>query len=222
MPEEMKKEEEKEIEQEEVRLDEPSVEEEPGGPPDSHSEEPEKVAEGPSDEEEPTEDIPTGHDSEVSSGKGIGSYLLNKWMLLCLAGVVSATLGVALGYGLPFHLPWQGQQPVQEIVGETEKQASGLVQTGLQPFFVPLREGSEHIVIKLDIKVSWEPEALRKYRERPTFIRNNLLTYFLRVANSKEGFEAEESRLESGIGKVLEHSLAQKNIKVKLSSVTPI
>ena len=222
MPEEITKEEDKEVEEEEITLDEPPLEEEPGNPLDSPSEEADEVEEGPSDDEDLTEDTVAGHDSDASSGKGIGGYLRNKWLLLSIVCIVAGVLGVVMGYVLPWDLPWEDKASTGIIVGETEKQASGLVQTGLQPFFVPLREGSEHIVMKLDIKVSWEPEALRKYRERPTFIRNNLLTYFLRVANSKEGFEAEESRLESGIGKVLEHSLAQKNIKVKLSSLTPI
>ncbi len=97
-----------------------------------------------------------------------------------------------------------------------------MVDTGLQPFFVPLPAGSENVAIKLEIKVHWKSGTFEKYKERSAFVRDSMLTYFLGVAQSKDGFGVDRSRLESEIEKVLEHSLAVTNIKVSLDSVTPI
>ncbi|MFZ0451528.1 MAG: hypothetical protein WAL98_20000 [Desulfatiglandaceae bacterium] len=222
MSEEILTEEENEVEREDVPLDEAPVEEEPEGPPDSQEvESDEEVTAAPSDDEEPTDDNPSGEEPEEQPRKSLNRLLRNKWLLLSFAGVFSGILGLLLGYGVPWN-PQSGGKNPEGIHGGTGKQEGGLVQTGLQPFFVPLPEGSENIALKLDIKVRWESESLRKYKERPAFIRNSLLTYFLRAAKSKEGFEGNRSHLESEIGKVLEHSLAVKNIKVRLESVTPI
>ncbi len=222
MPEEIQTEEEKEVEGEEVPLDEAPVEEEPEESPDSSTLESDEANDESSTEEDLTDDNPTGEEPEKPFRKGISRFLRKKWVLLSSAGVFAGILGVMLGNGVSWDLPWGAQSSSKRIQGVAGEKGNGLVDTGLQPFYLPLQEGSENIAIKLDIKVRWEAEALKKYRERPAFIRNSLLTYFLRVAKSKEGFEAQKSKLESEIGKVLEHSLAVKNIKVSLDSVTPI
>jgi hypothetical protein len=212
---------EKEAEREDVSLDEAPVEGSSEESPDSSTFESDERHDASSTEEDLTDDNPSAEKPEVPSRKVISRFFRNKWLLLSFAGIVSVVLGIVLGYDLPWNPPWRGQAS-EGIHGETGKRANGPVHTGLQPFFVPLPAGSENIAIKLDITVDWESGALQEYRERSAFVRNSLLSYFLRVAKSKEGFGVDRSRLESEIGEVLEHSLAVKNIKVTLDSVTPI
>jgi hypothetical protein len=222
MPKKIPTEEAKEVEREDVPLDEAPVENESQSPPDSREVEyDEEEAAAPSDGEGPRDDKPSGAKPKRHLRRGLRRFLLNKWLLIPFAGIISGVVGIMLGYDMPSN-PQSGGQKSAGIHGEAAKQGKNLVDTGLQPFFVPLPEGSKNIAVKLVIKVRWESESLEKYKGNATVIRNNLLTYFLTAAKSKGGLEADRSRLESEIGKVLDDSLAVKDIKVSLESVTPI
>jgi len=212
MAEKIQKEEEKEVQREEVPLDET---------PDSSTVESDEKNDASANEEDLIGDNPSGVEPEGPPRRGVGRFLRNKWLLLSFAGVFSILLGFMLGYESLWDAT-RGGQGSEVIRGESGKQEDGVVDTGLQPFFVPLPAGSENVAIKLEIKVLWKSGAFEKYKERSAFVRNSMLTYFLGVARSKEGFGVDRSRLESEIGKVLEHSLAVTNIKVSLDSVTPI
>ncbi|RLB15041.1 MAG: hypothetical protein DRG82_12440 [Deltaproteobacteria bacterium] len=159
--------------------------------------------------------------SEQASKKGDGTggvfaFLRKKWVLFS-AGTVFFALGISF-------LLLAGNRgeflTVDSLLGGNGKDEQSVVQSVLDPFFIPLPENSENAAVKLVISVKWDPEILTRYKKRPVAVRNQVYRYLLQAAGSGKDMVKEKSALASELSQVFQHVLAVRNVKVRVDEVS--
>jgi hypothetical protein len=92
----------------------------------------------------------------------------------------------------------------------------------LDPFYLPLSEGGEALVLRLDVLVRWERATAARFKSEAPWIRAKLYEGLLSRFKGDPSVSDRPDRLEEEIERSLRRLLGDKDVRIVLERIRAI
>jgi hypothetical protein len=137
-----------------------------------------------------------------------------KVLTILFTMVALAAMGVTMG-------PEWLKKEKRDISGpiRSTSTSDNLMEESLSPFFIPLSEYENRIMVRIDLTAVWPALASVKYRKQELRIRDQIFKHIVSLARQKKDLTDGSELIEDNLGRILQKSLGIYNLKVRVKEI---